>query len=641
MRLVQPLILLSLGALFLYFLLLLSLPHPVPKVLGRARVEFEGLQEEWTERALGFIIGREQGGDVGSDADPESQERKVHVAWMGQADDVASVQHYVFPMPSYRNGTKSAKAETITARNVYSRSIQGTVTQLALKRLNPVMMMVYRRLDEANESMRYVVDRTDIVIPATLPDEEPICKLRKGQSPSQETTINWICTQPNPFTYDTMELPGNLAIERFSIARENKILYSRRFDKYMWRTMDFDGSKSVGPEVQHSLGRQLVTLELHSPSPARKVFFSVSYAHNEDHYRVMMCIFEKDGNEPWVKHEMWKDDFIAKQKSLYSPILEHDVLESDRGDMLYWLTLPVVGSSPSGKHFAFIFLGRMFVLDYNENESGAGYVLDDRYEVDGLSASQLRMKGAQMSSDGTVVVFVNEMDDIMTFKRPGPHGTTHSFSTRGSDTQSSPSSQLSDNLSPDATQSDESRQPSIWEDIETLFSIPHELAFFFEAGIPSKQRKSSQRHSQPEWHMGKWGLQSVWPNKMSGGDVVVGFTLLEDSEAQEQQEPSKKVARRTSSSAAPVSVLILSTSLTTPATHTLLHLQPSLQYSSTSYFHLFWMNKWPMIVGMLAVIAVFVGNEMRTSQYVPRPLVSLYVSGLMFWVLLFLVFGEG
>lgn len=75
--------------------------------------------------------------------------------------------------------------------------------------------------------------------------------------------------------------------------------------------------------------------------------------------------------------------------------------------------METIGSSAQAKTLAWIFLGRIFTLDYiGEENSGKlhGYVLDDSQIVTGgLSSADLRIKGANLDEQGTRFAFVNEV----------------------------------------------------------------------------------------------------------------------------------------------------------------------------------------------------------------------------------------
>ncbi|KAI8906505.1 hypothetical protein DFJ77DRAFT_514290 [Powellomyces hirtus] len=553
---IPPLILLSIGALFFYFLIAVNSPtHPIPKVLLTARVHFPELKQKFADRVVGFALVDEG--------------KYAHVGWMANKDEKgaesALLQHYIVPI--------EPNTTTLEAVPIEERELDGTITHIAFNRLRkpaPCLGMVNRRV--VGEELSYHVDMTSID-PSLSPDH-----------PDRLST--WSYT-----------LPGSLHVSRASMSASGNLIASRRYDQSLFRIYKApqcgNGIPCVapagiaGPDLSSSLERHLLAVELFKTEDGPMSIFSVTYAEAEDYYRVSMCIHSLIDGE-WVQDELWKRPYIHYQRNVYSPVVGHDVLEAENVDQLSWLTTPVVASSSTAKTLAWIFLGRIFTLDYvNATVSGKthGYILDDTTTVTDLNSADLRLKGANLNDDGTVLAVVNESDDIITFERP--------LTASVPDTDS---------------------EPWFWDD---FFAISHEVGFFFDGSLEStpmtREHDDVASYRRPAWH-----LKNVWLNEvdaMAGGQVVVAFNLINGTDL---------VAGNISKSISPGSYILI---LYSNNVLNLLDLQHTYEGSHVKRF---FKARWPMLSAMAGVVAMFVGNELRggLSQYH-----AVFVAGLGFWIL--------
>ncbi|TPX63268.1 hypothetical protein SpCBS45565_g06725 [Spizellomyces sp. 'palustris'] len=481
MRLLPPLILLFFGFGFIYFLLSLNTPsHPIPALLAAYNVQFPDLVETWADRVAGFALV--DGG------------RSVHVGWMGHNKEKGVLQQYIVPL--------ALNTSQVEAKAVGVREINGTVTHIAFNRQimpDAGLAMIYRHVD--GEHMSYHMDMTIL-------KSEDTSKLACGK-----TTEG--CGEKELFSHRSWELPGNLPLTRASLGSLGKLVASRRYDANMFRVYLFgtdtdesersgersEGTGIGGPSIDLSLGRQLLAMELYNPIEGHISVFSVTFQEVDDFYRVSMSIFTwVDGK--WEQDEIWKQSYLPVQRSVYSPALGHEVIEAENVDQLFWLGTPVVAASLNSKSVAWVFLGRIFTLDYIGKETSGkshGYVLDDSRIVDEISHSNLKIRGANLNQDGSVLALVTEVDDMIVFKR-------------------SPSS------------SEREAESSGWWDVESFFSIPHEVAFFFDGALESTPMRGAAPAEEKSSGKGRWELHDVWLNNIDGGAAgrtVIAFSLVD------------------------------------------------------------------------------------------------------------------
>ncbi|KAJ3018389.1 hypothetical protein HKX48_002940 [Thoreauomyces humboldtii] len=565
MQPVPPLILLGIGAVFLYFLFVLGTPlHPIPAVLLASSVHFPDLLREFTDLAVGFA--------------PVNDGNDVHIVWIGNKREAgvetAVMQHYVFPLAVNDSGL-------IQASSVRTEETSGAITHVAMSRLSghPLVGMIRRRIEQ--EDLSYSVEMSD------------------GMLPSSESTISIESGDDRSWG-----LPGSLHIMRAMMGATGNLVASRRYDQSLFRVYTaptcvggqpcIADSGIPGPSVASSPGYQLLVTELFSEGDSPLSVFTVTYGdEHDDHYNVSMCIFTLiDGD--WVKHEIFKDPWLPRRNA-FTPVLAHDGLEADEVQtMPFWFVKPVVALSKDSKTIAWLFLGRIFCLDYvNATVAGRphGYVLETTHFSDLNTAVDLDMSEGKLNDDGTLFVVRNINKDILTFER--------------NPTSQDPPVSSTEDVDEDGG--------SWWDD---FFTITYEVGFFFDGSLestPMREDPAVVASRRPEWK-----IKSMWPNHVdakAAGKSIVAMSLVSDL-------PSHLLPKGRAPGGSYILVLYSNLVLN------VLDLQASYEGSHMKRF--IW-QKWPMLTAMVGVIAVFVGNEARggVSQYH-----AIFVSGLLFWILL-------
>ncbi|KAJ3172038.1 hypothetical protein HDU88_006850 [Geranomyces variabilis] len=360
-----------------------------------------------------------------------------------------------------------------------------------------------------------------------------------------------------------------------------------------------------GPNLTLSLDRHLLAAELYSPEEGITHVFATSFTESEasDFCRVSMSIFSLIDGE-WVQDELWNRPSIQFQRAVYSELVGHEVLEAANEHQLAWLKSPVVAATSTAQTLSWLFLGRVFTLDYvNATAAGKrhGYVLDDSAAVP-LHAADLRAKHANLNADGTLLVVVNDKDDILTFERDA--GTA------------------AEEHSDDA---DDVAEP--WWD--AFFAVPNEVAFFWDGALESTPMRAEEgtdratKQAPAARHRAvrrpAWRLKSMWPNNMHAmgmGQYVLSLNLLEADDLKGASQGEAAVE-------GPHVLLLYGNNVLS-----LLSLGRSQDGSHAARFLA---RRWPMLVAMSGVVAVFVGNEIR-GGISPR-YHAFCVAGLAFWTL--------
>ncbi|KAJ3175279.1 hypothetical protein HDU87_006361 [Geranomyces variabilis] len=579
--LTPPAILIFLGLGFFYFLLSISEPPlPVPAEAWAARVVFPNISRALQDRVVGFALVN--GGS------------HVHIAWMGQMEKPqghakAVMQHYLSPIST----TPAPNTSIVLAIRVEQRELDGTVTHIAFNRLPqpvPTLAMVYRKVTD--ETMSFHVDLTPIG--PTIPSGGPVLA-----SPNAELKYT---------------LPGNLPISRAAMSASGSLVASRYYDESAFRIYRMPeclpSSPCVadrgipGPNLTLTLDRHLLATELYSPENGITHVFSVSFTEASEFFRVSMSIFSLIDGE-WVQDELWNRPSIPYQRAVYSELVGHEVLEAANEDHLAWLKSPVVAATSTAHTLSWLFMGRVFTLDYvNATAAGKrhGYVLDDSAAVHDLHSADLCAKLANVNSDGTVLVVVNEKNDILTFEREAGFAVQEHFND-----------------------ADDEAEP--WWD--AFFSVPNEVAFFWDGALESTPMSakegadSAAKQAAAAHHRAvrkpAWQLKSVWPNNMHAlgvNEYVVALNLLEPDDL--------KGATQGEAAVEGPHVLLL-------YNNNVLSLLSLGRSQDGSHAARFLARRWPMLVAMSGVVAVFVGNEIR-GGISPR-YHALCVAGLAFWTL--------
>ncbi|KAJ3160928.1 hypothetical protein HDU86_008290 [Geranomyces michiganensis] len=513
---------------------------------------------------------------------------------MGHTDEPkgrskAVMQHYICPIST----TPAPNSTVVHAKRVEQRELDGTVTHIAFHRLRqpvPAVAMVYRKVTD--ENMSYHVDLTPIG--PTIPPGGPLLA-------SPDAAVHYA-------------LPGNLPISRAAMSASGSLVASRHYDQSSFRIYRppkcvpkvpcFADPGIPGPNLSLSLDRHLLATELYSPEEGTTHVFSVSYSEFSDYYKVSMSIFSLVDGE-WVQDELWKRPSIQYQRAVYSELVGHEVLEAANKDQLAWLTSPIVAATSNAQSLSWLFMGRVFTLDYvNATAAGKrhGYILDDSAAVPDLHAADLCAKAANLNADGTLLVVVNDKDDILTFERNAGIA-----------------------VAKNSNDVDERDQP--WWD--AFFAVPNEVAFFWDGALettPMSEEEGVEKAAKRETAAREqavrrpaWRLKSVWPNDMNAmasGQYVVALNLLEaeDLKGATQGEVAVQGPH----------VLIL-------YNNNVLNLLSLSRSQDGSHAARFLARRWPMLVAMSGVVAVFVGNEIR-GGISPR-YHALCVAGLAFWTL--------
>ncbi|KAJ3153958.1 hypothetical protein HDU89_008825 [Geranomyces variabilis] len=450
--------------------------------------------------------------------------------------------------------------------------------------------MVYRKV--IDEDMSYHVDLTPIG--PTITSEGPLLA-------SPNAALQYA-------------LPGSLPISRAAMSASGSLVASRHYDETIFRiyrppkclpNLPCAADRGIpGPNLTLSLDRHLLAAELYSPEEGITHVFSASFTESSDFCRVSMSIFSLIDGE-WVQDELWNRPSIQFQRAVYSELVGHEVLEAANKDQLAWLKSPVVAATSTAQTLSWLFMRRVFTLDYvNATAAGKrhGYVLDDSAAVPDLHAADLCAKAANLNADGTLLVVVNDKDDILTFERDaGTAAEEHS--------------------------DDADDVPEPWWD--AFFAVPNEVAFFWDGALESTPMRaeegaeSATKQAAPARHRAvrrpAWRLKSMWPNNihaMGMDQYILSLNLLEADDL--------KGASQGEAAVEGPHVLVL-------YSNNVLSLLSLGRSQDGSHAARFLARRWPMLVAMSGVVAVFVGNEIR-GGISPR-YHALCVAGLAFWTL--------
>ncbi|KAI9100408.1 hypothetical protein DFS34DRAFT_484444 [Phlyctochytrium arcticum] len=593
MHLIPPLLTVLTGACFI---LLLSLCHspsfPTPYLVRSAKVKFPGLVVEWAHRVVGFVIVGGNQSDSGS----------LHVGWMGNG---GHIQQYAIPLEDIP--LNNSQSPPIEANLLSKRTIPGQIVEIASQRhrnQDAMTCMAYRVVK--GEDMWYEVDALDMSgVRRTFTSEEEL-------SPSNTTSF---------LRHRTWQLPGSLPPQNLSPGRPGRTIMSRRHDSVRFRLYDTTHcgdemaqtekgekppcvAKSIpgplkGPEDE----QQLVALELYSSRPDITHVFSVTYVDNDASYRVTLSIFTYS-NGSWSEDVVWNRREIPVQYSVYSPVLGHEVVESDGIEGVYWLSKPLIALSPQAKTLAWIFLGRVFTLDYQPGPASAkglsetrhGYVLQDSSYIHDVSVSSLRIKAAQLNRAADVLAVVNDGGDIMTFRRP-------------------PRTRIEE--APSESNSEEEGGLLQWwfkllstPYVKQFMALPNEVDFFWDGNLETTPITVDTMDQVAEDSEPEWSLEWMWEaERGESGETIVGFNLVDS-----QDLPQSLVEALALSSSAegdsPSKVASPSYIFTLYYPPRLILLDLTRPYIGSHFIH-FLKTKWFMLTVMSFVVALFTANEVR------------------------------
>ncbi|KAJ3054536.1 hypothetical protein HK097_001565 [Rhizophlyctis rosea] len=253
------------------------------------------------------------------------------------------------------------------------------------------------------------------------------------------------------------------------------------------------------------------------------------------------------------------------------------------------MTLDYVGPEKSGKNHGYVFR---------------------RERVTEVGSEGMRVTGGNLDAAGRRVVFLTETRDVLVFRRGDP-GVQEVREVEGGEVE-------------------EEEDTSFW-------SFAPDVLNNFDGGIftggPGGVKGKSERRSGSGWELVRVFGRDVLREVV--GEDIVAFNLIKTSDL----DPSVRPKSYNDSSAVEKDnhyMVFLLYEQTTTKQFKFIVLDLSRTYEGTWLFT-FVMNKWEMVVGVLAVVGVFCLNEVRmmrpNARPVPPQLYPVIVSSVFFVVI--------
>ncbi|KAI8910946.1 hypothetical protein EDD86DRAFT_204021 [Gorgonomyces haynaldii] len=187
-----------------------------------------------------------------------------------------------------------------------------------------------------------------------------------------------------PDTTQDVNIPGSLRFSRLGF-NGHQIGYTRRMDKRLFRfvknsTTYLDGPLKISNErllaIQPLLDDRLFALE-YNPQQKTEIHLSIYYLLDQ----------------VWQKHTIWNTTWS---------LLEDDIIPGDDLPYLYFLSTPVMAIQPDLKKIGFVFMKRLFELEYDP-ELQQRYK-HNMYDIDGLGDSDFEISSLVYLEDGLAIV---------------------------------------------------------------------------------------------------------------------------------------------------------------------------------------------------------------------------------------------
>ncbi|KAJ3192106.1 hypothetical protein HK101_007056 [Irineochytrium annulatum] len=592
----------AVGAAFITGLVYLHAPVlPIPTLRLHAVVIFPHLLAKPTRRTdpdASILI-----------VDPASP-RDLHIVWLAKHpaatpaparepvedghdqghDPPVALQLYSIPLGSLATDNSTSASSTdmpppskLAARLHASRRLEGRVHLVSMARHMSRPAFAFVRYRVEGESATYHADVVEIgadgggdgdgvqdVTEASIEclNEDGASLLGAGDDTVVVTDGYWSCQQPGRtphLLYKSWEFPGNMWVHRFSYGLQSgRMLYSRQLDAAMFRlipselrptgTSAMDSPKiphwasQAGPKhVKNVTGTSLVLLDLYAEGDGQTVM-DIRYNPTDD------------------------DDYIDFQIHLFHR---------------------KTSISNSSKAVVFIYHARIFSIDYDPTgprvpEDGPGYVLRTR-RVAGLPSSQLRMKGAVMNGNGTMAVFVNDLDGVLTVTRSKTYGAD-------------------DVLDDDDEELDPRADP---------FAISASVSQFFdgvavgsEYGAGAGNAQKGDAAAVPRWMWKHWVTETFWTADLAGlhGDVGTGSIsslaiIPREVEVETESADDEGVPHGAITDDHGYIALLYDSGV--------LLTMDSRKPRQGSFLFSFIVKRLEMIIAMVSVVLFFVGNETR------------------------------
>jgi hypothetical protein len=187
-------------------------------------------------------------------------------------------------------------------------------------------------------------------------------------------------------------IPGNLLISKAAVAHPSSLMITRKLESRIFRMYSHDQTIN-GPLQIDFPGRPLAFCTLYSDGPD-PIVLVVQYEPytNSLQFKVTLSIFMFE-NEIWSRDVLWDVELAG---------LGDDRIDPDKVHFMYFLTDPHIGVRNDSKLASFVFLERIFTIEYDANAVNStkhGYILTT-CTIPQLSGSQLDTIMITFVSDG-------------------------------------------------------------------------------------------------------------------------------------------------------------------------------------------------------------------------------------------------
>ncbi|KAJ3360119.1 hypothetical protein HDU91_004698 [Kappamyces sp. JEL0680] len=160
-------------------------------------------------------------------------------------------------------------------------------------------------------------------------------------------------------------LPGHLTLKSAMLGWNDALLYSRKSDSRLFRLVEApfaDGPAEnqtislPGPLLDEYPGRLLASSYMKPTEHHKHAVLATQYLpfDNSLEFQVSLSIYTQSHlDDRWDRHLLWKLNLTG---------LGDNLIDADQVDYLYFLTNPLIATSPSASTFVFVFMGRFFTL---------------------------------------------------------------------------------------------------------------------------------------------------------------------------------------------------------------------------------------------------------------------------------------